>query len=55
MNAGKFVWPPTPTVKTLDYETVCHNTPSEHQLCVGVWDNQVYTRLHRDEFASKTN
>ena len=54
MDAGTFVWPPTPTVKKLDYATVCQGTPSEHQMCIGVWDDDVYTELHRDEFASKT-
>jgi len=37
--------PPTPTVKVLDYKESCDG---EHKMCIGVWDDDVYTELYRD-------
>lgn len=53
MDAGTFVMPATPTVKKLDYAIVCQGSPSEHHLCIGVWNDGVYTELNREEFASR--
>jgi len=40
--------PPTPTVKKLDYAT----NRLGYSLCIGVWDDDKYTPLHRDELSS---
>ena len=37
----------TPTVKKLDYVDL-----GSHKLCIGVWDNEKYTPLHRAELES---
>lgn len=42
--------PPTPTTKKLDYVTINASGPgAKMQLCIGVWDDDRYTPLHRDE------
>lgn len=41
--------PPPPTIKKLDYVTINKNTPCEQSLCIGVWDDDKYTPLHRTE------
>lgn len=33
-----------PTKKTLDYVSV-----GDHNLCMGVWDNENYTPLHQED------
>ena len=45
---GKPTSPP-PTVKKLDYAT---NRLGD-SLCIGVWDDDKYTPLHRDELSSR--
>ena len=37
--------PPTPTEKKLDYIKI----NGKFSLCIGVWDDDKYTPLHRDE------
>lgn len=39
--------PPAPSVKTLDYIQLGRH--SNNKLCIGVWDDSVYTPLNRDE------
>lgn len=41
--------PPLPSKKRLDYVTINKGRPTEMKLCIGVWDNEVYTPLSRDE------
>lgn len=43
--------PPPPTKKTLDYVTLYVGTPTEMQLCIGVWDDYLYSELNREELA----
>jgi hypothetical protein len=42
---------PTPTKKTIDYaEIIYPNNPETNQkLAIGVWDDDKYTPLNRDE------
>lgn len=40
-----------PERKRLDYETLVYPTGTRQHLCVGVWDGDKYTPLHRDEMA----
>ena len=42
---------PTPTKKTIDYvEIIYPNNPEKNQkLAIGVWDDDKYTPLSRDE------
>jgi hypothetical protein len=42
---------PVPTQKRLDYATLFRGTEIKMKLCIGVWDDEVYTPLHRDELA----
>lgn len=42
--------PPPPTVKRLQYITFTDFIPTM-RLCVGVWDDDKFTELHRDEMA----
>jgi hypothetical protein len=44
-------YPPPPTKKRLDYVTLHEGKPCQMQLCIGVWDDDKYTELHRDELA----
>lgn len=41
--------PPPPTTKRLDYVTIDKGAATEHKLCIGVWDDEKYTPLHRNE------
>ena len=43
--------PPIPTRKKLDYVTVNGEGSAgvKFQLCIGVWDDDKYTPLHRDQ------
>lgn len=38
-----------PTKKTIDYVTLHKGTPCESKTAIGVWDNDKYTPLFRDE------
>lgn len=54
---GKIVsyLPPMPTVKKLDYITINKDVQNfKHKLCIGVYDNDTYRPLHRDELESRT-
>ena len=44
---------PRPTKKTLEYVTVCFEGQRviTADLCIGVYDDDKYTPLHRDEMA----
>lgn len=49
---GKFIgFPlPVPTIKKIDYVTINKGVVDhEHKLAIGVWDDDKYTPLHRDE------
>ena len=39
---------PTPTKKTIDYVEVKY-PKSSFKIAIGVWDDDKYTELHRDE------
>lgn len=38
-----------PTKKRLDYTTLRKDSPYEMKLCIGVWDDEKYTLLNRNE------
>ena len=38
-----------PTKKRLAYVTLYAGKPTQMQLCIGVWDDDVYTELNQDE------
>lgn len=40
---------PVPTKKRLDYVTLRKGSICEMNLCIGVWDDEKYTPLHREE------
>jgi hypothetical protein len=42
--------PAPPTTKKLDYVSV-----GSHKLCIGVWDDEKYTSLHRAELEFYTS
>lgn len=41
--------PPTPTKKRLDYVSVNISPNGTQRLCIGVWDDDKYTPVNRDE------
>ena len=50
-SKGKIIFTQPPTAKRLDYTTLRKGTPYEMKLCIGVWDDGIYTPLHRNELA----
>lgn len=46
--------PPTPTKKKLDYVTINKGCVGAMRLCIGVWDDEKYTPLYRDELEFHT-
>lgn len=47
--------PPAPSRKRLDYVTIGKDiTGFEYKFAIGVWDNDAYTPLHRDELERRT-
>jgi len=46
---GKFLVTPMPTQKKLDYITINKGLKNESKLCIGVWDDEKYMPLHRNE------
>lgn len=47
--------PPVPSRKRIDYVTIGKDVIGfEYRLAVGVWDNNTYTPLHRDELERRT-
>ena len=44
---------PTPTKKTIEYAEIIYpnNPETKQKLAIGVWDDDKYTPMHRDELA----